>query len=49
MSIDVPARLVNGVWIADTALDEGDIAWIVPGGIKDATGATNGSIIRLSS
>ncbi|MGH2792956.1 MAG: neutral/alkaline non-lysosomal ceramidase N-terminal domain-containing protein [Actinomycetota bacterium] len=48
VSIDVPATLVDGRWIAATELDEGDVAMIMPGGIVDAFGGTNGSLISLS-
>ncbi|MGH2785905.1 MAG: neutral/alkaline non-lysosomal ceramidase N-terminal domain-containing protein [Actinomycetota bacterium] len=49
VSVLVPATLRDGVWVADTALDEGDIAMIAPGGIVDAAGATNATTITLRS
>lgn len=41
VSMDVPAKLVNGRWVADTRLKPGDVATILPGAIRDARGSTN--------
>ena len=42
-SQQVPARLVDGRWVADTDLAAGDTAVLAPGAVRDAYGETNGT------
>jgi hypothetical protein len=41
----VKARLVGGTWVAETHLGRGERAVIVPGGLRDGYGETNGTTI----
>ena len=41
----VRARLVGGTWVADTHLRDGEQAVILPGGLHDGYGETNGAAI----
>jgi hypothetical protein len=45
----VPAYFSGGRWTADTALKPGDMARIVPGGLRDSHGATNGALVTFAS
>ncbi|HUR14942.1 MAG TPA: hypothetical protein VM097_10685 [Mycobacteriales bacterium] len=42
----VPARRVGGTWVADTRLRAKERAVILPGGLRDAYGETNGAAFR---
>ena len=43
----VPAALVEGRWVAPTALAEGDRAVVAAGDVRDAYGETNGTALSL--
>lgn len=43
----VPATLVGGVWVADTNLQPGDVAYVAPGHIVDEYGEINGSQVTI--
>jgi hypothetical protein len=42
----VTARLVGGTWVADTRLKRHETAVILPGGLRDTYGETNGRAVR---
>ncbi|MGH2727801.1 MAG: hypothetical protein ACRDKS_12590, partial [Actinomycetota bacterium] len=48
MSVDVPAHLIDGRWVADTGLKPGDVATILPSAVVDRFGGRNGARVTVT-